>query len=191
MKKILIILSLIICGCGQSTSSIYSSSPEIPFLIKINPPFLITTLGQNSEAAMIKVLIEEQKISYFYHASATTREIKNNKTILITIGASAKGMASINVNKELEWMRIYQLIQEAKKNGIVVIGMHIGGTAKRDTLSDWFYTQIVKDLDYAVYVNSGNSDGFLSSLLTQNQVPFKEVSSVKESLLPILKLMEE
>ncbi len=47
------------------------------------------------------------------------------KTLIITTGTSLKGMGAADVNMDVELYRINELIEEAKKEGIMIIGVHL------------------------------------------------------------------
>ena len=58
------------------------------------------------------------------------------KTVLLVLGASSKGLGAAGISAQGEIDRTNLLIAEAKKQGIKIIGLHIGGKSRRGEMSD-------------------------------------------------------
>ncbi len=76
--------------------------------------------------------MQRLKIDFEYNALATAadlaakkKEDKPYKSVIIVTGASLKGMGAAGVSVDDELARTKALIEEARKQGITVIGSHI------------------------------------------------------------------
>jgi len=88
---------------------------------------------------MVKMSIMQAQIAPVENNNTiTASELKGKgyKTLIVTTGTSGKGMgaAGTNVNKEIA--RCKEVIEEAKKEGILVITAHVEGMARRTDSAD-------------------------------------------------------
>ena len=58
--------------------------------------------------------------------------------VIAVVGGSSKGLGAAGISKEEEKVRGKTLLQEAKRRGIKVLVMHIGGDRRRGELTDAF-----------------------------------------------------
>jgi len=138
MKKLARFLALgsLVCVCCVLCLSMVAIGNEIP---PIKPPIIITTCGQSPGAVMVKMSIMQAQIAPVENNNTiTASELKGKgyKTLIVTTGTSGKGMgaAGTNVNKEIA--RCKEVIEEAKKEGILVITAHVEGMARRTDSAD-------------------------------------------------------
>lgn len=73
------------------------------------------------------------------------------------IGAVGGGTDRIDENQELE--RVNAVIAKAEEQGMTIVALHIGGSARRGTLSDKFIPDAFGAADAAIIVSEGDSDG--------------------------------
>ena len=71
------------------------------------------------------------------------------------------------------------LIAEAKKQGMKIIGLHIGGKSRRGEMSDKFLTDAVPACDYVIVVGEANDDGLFSKL-TGSKVTLDTVEKISK-----------
>ncbi len=105
---------------------------------KAGLPVLLASCGQSPGPVKIEVFLKRLKLDHTYLPRATANDIIEKKkggtpykSVIIVTGASLKGMgaAGVSINDEID--RTKALINEAKKQGIKVIGAHIEGMARR------------------------------------------------------------
>ena len=106
--------------------------------IKAELPVLLTSCGQSPGPVRLKVFLKRLKYDYEYNLQATAADLidkkkegKPFKSLIIVTGASLKGMGAAGVSVEDELDRTKELITEAKKQGITIIGAHVEGMERR------------------------------------------------------------
>jgi len=154
---------------------------EVP---PIKPPIIITTCGQSPGAVMVKMsLMQAQVAPVENNNTITASELKGNgyKTLIVTTGTSGKGMgaAGTNVNKEIA--RCKEVIEEAKKEGILVITAHVEGMARRtDSADQQSIDEIMPLGDVMLVVTDSNSDGYFTKLAKKYNKPLIEAKDALE-----------
>jgi hypothetical protein len=100
---------------------------------KAQAPVLVTSCGQSPGPLKLTVFLKKLGIEYDYKADATDRDVasKKYKTLIIVTGASLKGMGAAGVSMKDELARTAAVIDAAKKGGVLLIGAHIEGMARR------------------------------------------------------------
>jgi hypothetical protein len=100
---------------------------------KAQAPVLVTSCGQSPGPLKLTVFLKKLGIEYDYKADATDKDVasKKYKTVIIVTGASLKGMGAAGVSMKDELARTAAVIDAAKKGGVLLIGAHIEGMARR------------------------------------------------------------
>ena len=94
-------------------------------------PALLTTAGQSADLNMAKVLLDRNKVALKVAPLAGADDLKDVGSLIIVIGGSTKGLGAAGINTDKEMARVEQLIAKAADLKIPIIGMHIGGKARR------------------------------------------------------------
>ena len=186
-KKGLAIFSLIlvlILGLflGLSLISFAAEQPEIP---KVELPLVVTTCGQSPGALMVWVLSKQIKLPCdrddlltAEHLKAKAEEGNPYKTLIITTGTSMKGMGAAGVDIDYEVARIEAIIAEAKKEGILIIGAHIEGMARRvDATDAASIATVIPESKLLLIREDSNEDGYFTKAAEEQGIPiitFKE-----------------
>lgn len=127
-------------------------------------PILLTSAGQSADVEMIKVVLDREALSYTMDNMATADTLGENKTLVVAIGGSSKGLGAAGIDADQEIDRVTKLIDAAKENGMSVIALHTGGEARRGDLSDRFVEPVVSKADYTIVVKDGNKDNLFNTL---------------------------
>ncbi|MEN6298260.1 MAG: DUF6305 family protein, partial [Rectinema sp.] len=139
----------------------------------------ITSAGQTSDAAIVKVLANTRlKLGFGYDIAAKPQSIAGAKTLVLVLGASNKGLGAAGLSLEQDIERVKSVIAEAQKNGVRIISMHTGGTARRGEASNQVIELCVPVSQVVVVVEGGNNDGFFTDLCEKAGVPLDEVASI-------------
>ena len=152
-------------------------------------PALLTSAGQSADIEMVKVLLDRAKVEFKADALAKSGALKaaGSKTLIIAIGGSSKGLGAAGVSQDVELARVKDLVAEAKKLGLKIIGVHVGGEGRRGELSDGFIEAIVPLCDYVIVVAEGNKDGLFTKLCTQAKIILDTVDKISKVGDPLLK----
>lgn len=160
----------------------YATESEKPPLPAGELPLLITTAGQSPGAVLVSVLCRRNKIDNDYEnlVKAEDLTLKSYKTLIITMGTSGKGMgaAGIDINDELD--RIEKLIKEARKQNMLIIGMHIEGEARRTGHCEKSIDLVAPLVDYLIVRSDGNKDGRFDLIAKESNIPMTIIEGTIE-----------
>lgn len=187
---ILIIALMVGCSNNANTSDAVNENTEnteteVEETTLADPiaegPIALTSAGQSADVKMIETLIKKTDMDYTTDTVLTVESLGDAKTLIFAIGGSSKGLGAAGIDADDEIERINALIEKAKEDGLTIIGMHVGGEGRRGELSDKFINATIQSVDYLVYVESGNFDGLLSDLASENSIPTESVDSIAAS----------
>jgi len=157
------------------------SAQEIAEVMKFPSPFILTAAGQSPDVLMVKIVSERGKLDFKYQALAKTPDVMGMKTLVIVMGVSMKGLGSAGIKLDEEVSRVLRLIDDARKNKTAVIGVFAGGAGGRggrDQLTDSLLSQIAPKVDYLVVIKTGDKDGFLKGIATDNNIPLTYMPAI-------------
>jgi len=149
------------------------------------PPVLITSAGQSADIQLASVLLKRAEIAAALVKMAEAKDLNNQKTLVLVLGASLKGLgaAGLDTNKEKE--RIAALLAEAKKRGIPVLCLHLGGEARRGQLTDEMIAEYLPAARSVIIVKSGNKDGLFTKICAEKNIPLLEVEKTLDAVAPL------
>ena len=167
---------------GLSQISLTTEQPSLP---KVELPLIVTTCGQSPGALMVWVLSKQIKLPCdrndlltAEHLKAKAEEGNPYKTLIITTGTSMKGMGAAGVDIDYEVARIEAIIEEAKKEGILIIGAHIEGMARRvDATDAASIATVIPESKLLLIREDSNEDGYFTKAAEEQGIPiitFKE-----------------
>lgn len=159
--------------------SLVSTATEQPSLPKVELPLVVTTCGQSPGALMVWVLSKQIKLPCDRNDLLTAEDLKAKadegnpyKTLIITTGTSMKGMGAAGVNIDYEVARIEAIIEEAKKEGILIIGAHIEGMARRvDATDAASIATVIPESKLLLIREDGNEDGYFTEAAEEQGIP--------------------
>jgi len=154
-------------------------------------PCVITSIGQNSDAAIVKVLLNSKlKMGLDYNTTIKPNELGEAKTIIMVLGASAKGLGAAGINMDQEIARTEALLKQARQSGVKVIAMHTGGANRRGEASNNLISIVLKDADVVIVVAAGNADKFFDNAVKKPGVSVIETQTIAEAGLAAQKLFK-
>lgn len=157
-------------------------------------PVLVTSCGQSNGPTTIKIVLQRLKLAYDIEPLATpeTLKAKPYKTLIITMGASLKGMGAAGIQIEDELARTAALIAEARKQGVKIIGAHIEGMKRRsqgaaagDTTDEQSIDAVAPNSNILLVYKEGNSDGRFTVISQAKKIPLVEFEKTID-LIPTL-----
>jgi ABC-type proline/glycine betaine transport system substrate-binding protein len=148
-------------------------------------PVLLASCGQSPGPVMLKVILHKLGLSYELNALATPADLKAKaqagtpyKSLIIVMGASLKGMGAAGISIDDELKRTAELIDEARKEGIKVIGAHIEGMKRRsqgaaagDTTDEQAIDAVAPNSDLLIINKEGDSDGRFTTISKAKNIP--------------------
>lgn len=159
--------------------SLVSTATEKPSLPKVELPLVVTTCGQSPGALMVWVLSKQIKLPCDRNDLLTAEDLKVKaeegnpyKTLIITTGTSMKGMGAAGVDIDYEVARIEAIIEEAKKQGILIIGAHIEGMARRvDATDAASIATVIPESKLLLIREDGNEDDYFTIAAEKQGIP--------------------
>ncbi len=142
------------------------------------------------------------KLEHVYNFQATAEDLIAKKaagspfkSLIIVTGASLKGMGAAGISIEDELLRTKKLIEEAKKQGITIIGAHVEGMARRahgaaagDNSDEMSIDAVCPQSALLLIRKDGNEDGRFTQISKDKDIPLiefeknMELGSVLENL---------
>lgn len=189
---------------------------EIP---KAKLPVLTTSAGQSPDVTTLNIIMEEAGIKYDYCdvpslkliaagvglAGEESKEVGFHvevysdlekfpkgspyKTIIFAIGASLKGMGASGLTIGAEVKRLKSIVDFCKKNGIFIIGVHVGGVSKRGAPgsdNEKMIDAVAPFTDYLVVAADSNKDGRFNDIAKEKGIPLTQIEYALD-LVDILK----
>ncbi len=143
-------------------------------------PAVITSSGQSPDAFMVKVLCDRNKIKLSYNSLLKPEAFKEFRTVMVVMGGSAKGLGEAGIDEKEELQRVRSVIAKAKEQKAMVIGMHVGGEARRGPLSNKFIEVAAPSSDYLIVSEDGNTDGYFTKLAKEKKIPLNVINDTPE-----------
>jgi len=159
-----------------------NTSEDLP---RFELPNLITSVGQSADVQMASVLAKRAGVNSELKKTAAAQDLEGVKTLTLVLGASLKGLGAAGIDVDQERERVRTLIEEAKKRGIPILCLHLGGEARRGQLTDQLITEFLPFSQMAIIVKSGNFDGMFSKLCEGKNIPLVEVEKTVDALTPL------
>lgn len=167
----------------SSAAALAASPPAIP---KYGTPVAMTAPGQSPEYAIVNVYFTRAKIPVKSDPLLEPADLKGFKTLVIIIGGSGKGLGAAGIDIVDELARARELIKTAKSQKIALVGMHLGGEARRGENSQQFIELVTPEMDFLIVRSDGNKDGIFTDLAAKKKIPLVlvEKSSELAEILP-------
>jgi hypothetical protein len=175
MKKIqtasLIFLSFLVISGVSWLNAAENDSP------KADLPVIVSSCGQSPGPALLK----EAGTPY--------------KSLIIVMGASLKGMGAAGISIDDELVRTKKLIEEARNQGITLIGAHIEGMKRRaqgasvgDNTDELSIDAVAPVSDFLIINKAGDEDGRFTAIANEKNIPLISVEKNLELLEEMKKI---
>ena len=147
---------------------------------KAQAPVLVTSCGQSPGPLKLTVFLKRLGIEFDYKTDATDKDIasKKYKTVIVVTGASLKGMGAAGVSMKDELTRTAALIDAAKKAGVMLIGAHIEGMARRsqgaeagDNSDEQSIDAVCPKSQLLLIRKDGDEDGRFTTIAKKQNIP--------------------
>ena len=143
-------------------------------------PVLAVAPGLAPEIEMVRILSGRAKVEVTTEANAKPDDLAKDgekiyNSMILVIGGSGKGLGAAGASIEDEMKRAEALIARGKELGIFLMGVHIGGEARRGPNTEKMIPIIVPNVDYVVVRKDGNKDGKFTELAGGKNIPLKEI----------------
>jgi hypothetical protein len=132
--------------------------------------------------AIVKVMLNTQlKLGLEYKPLAQPSDLAGMKTLVMSVGASTKGLGAAGLDMDKEMARTTALVKAAKAASIHILVMHTGGEPRRGKTSNDLIQLVAPEADYIVVVAAGNKDKLFNTLAAARNVPVVEVARMADA----------
>jgi len=212
MNKKVCTLALVFIGFA-----LFGFSSELP---RAEFPVLTTSAGQSNDVVVLNILCEEAGILYDYCDVPTVDLIAAGvglggaqpapgfhveiytdlnkypigtpyKTVLVAIGASLKGMGASGLTVETEIARLKDVLTYCKEQGMLIVGIHIGGQAARGapgSENELMIDTVAPFVDCLIVTEESNFDGRFTKIAEERNIPITIVKYAVD-VIPVLKTL--
>jgi len=178
--------AIVVCALGLAMCA-----PGASAQVAFERPGLLTSVGQSSDIAIVKVVVNTQlKLDLAVKPLATAADLAGVKALVVVVGASTKGLGAAGLDVEKERARGVALVKAAKAKGIKVLALHTGGESRRGKTSNDMIEAVMPDADMAIVVAAGNKDKLFNTLAAKRGIPVVEVekaTALADALRPLFK----
>lgn len=189
-----LIAFLLIFGVFSFCSSGIAQETDMLFF---GQPALITPVGQSADGLMVNVLCRQSKIAVVYNGFANTDTLRAYlageiempvsarrygpiKSLILVPGGSTKGLGAAKIDEKWEMDRVNNLIAGARELEMPIAVCHIGGVARRGSLSDPFNQIAAEVADVIIVVQGGDDDNFFKDIAEVRGVPYHLVENMPD-----------
>ncbi len=171
---------LLIAFAALAAAGLASDAWAQPAAPKAQAPVLVSSCGQSPGPLKLTVFLKKLGIEYDYKSDATDKDLasKKYKTLIIVTGASLKGMGAAGVSMKDELTRTAALIDAAKKGGVLLIGSHIEGMARRsqgaeagDNSDEQSIDAVCPRAQALLVRKDGDEDGRFTAIAKKQNIP--------------------
>ena len=158
-------------------ASYASAQPAPP---KAQAPVLVTSCGQSPGPLKLTVFLKKLGIPYDYKSDASEKDLAAKKygTLIVVTGASLKGMGAAGVSMKDELVRTAAIIDAAKKGGVLLIGAHVEGMARRsqgaeagDNSDEQSIDAVCPRSQALLIRKDGDEDGRFTAIAKKQNIP--------------------
>jgi hypothetical protein len=178
IRRIPVLVLLVIAAFGLALVTADAwAQPAVP---KAQAPVLVTSCGQSPGPLKITVFLKRLGIEYDYKTDATDKDIatKKYKTVIVVTGASLKGMGAAGVSMKDELVRTAALMDAAKKQGVLIVGAHVEGMARRaqgadagDNSDEQSIDAVCPKAQVLLIRKDGDEDGRFTAIAKNQNIP--------------------
>jgi hypothetical protein len=157
---------------------------------RFEPPLLITSVGQSADVQIAGVLAKRAGLDATLSKAATEAELENIRTLVLVIGVSMKGLGVAGLDLDHETSRVNRLVDAAKSQNISLLCVHLGGEARRGSLSDQLLTNFLPLAHMVIVEKSGNKDGLFTRICGELNIPLLELERTLDAIKPLKTLFQ-
>jgi len=153
--------------------------------VRGDTPILLTSCGQSPGPTFVKLFLGRMGYDFEMKDQATPQDLLDAqsagtpfKSLIIVTGASLKGMGAAGTSMREELNRTEDLIAEAKRQGIFIIGAHVEGMDRRaqgaspgDNSDEQSIDAVMPNSDAMLVRLDGNEDRRFTILSDTEGVP--------------------
>jgi hypothetical protein len=144
-------------------------------------PVLITSLGQNPDGLMIKVVLSKIGVENNYLELASSEDLKNNyHSVVMAVGVSYKGLGAAGINYNAEISRTKKIVSEAIKKECPIIFVYFGENPGREKRTIQLIKLVAPYSAYLIIKEDANQDKYFAETAQENKIPLIIVANLAQ-----------
>jgi len=171
-------VALLVLCCS---SALQAQDPPV----SAQEPVLLTSCGQSPGPTMVRLFLNRMGLDHQLLEQATAQDLVEAQnagnpfqSVIIVTGASLKGMGAAGTSMREELIRTEALIQEARNQGMTIIGAHVEGMDRRaqgaaagDNSDEQSIDAVMPAADVMVVRADGNEDQRFTFISQETGIP--------------------
>lgn len=166
------------------------SESAAPAAAAFEGPILVISVGKSADISIAKSMMARIKVDYdvFEPEAGKEPDLTGVKTVIIVPGVSTKGLgeAGIQLNDELDATK--KIVEKIEAADVKVLVAHLGGSSRRDDLTDQFIDIVLPAADHIVCLDEGNRDGKFTDYAAQHGIPCESAENISGLVTNVQKL---
>ncbi len=152
-------------------------------------PMAITACGQAADAQNVSLASARLHLDHVLDRSMSADRLKGFRTLVVVIGGSVRGLDEGWTDESRETSRVRALLTRARRLGVGIIGVHVGGESRRGAASDRLIQLVLDQADYMIVTEAGNRDGLFTRAAKARTTPLVIVSEPADVARELLAVM--
>ena len=134
-------------------------------------PVMVISVGKSADISVAKSIMTRLKLEYTVYEDGTELDLTGYKSVMIVPGVSTKGLGDAGIDVKDELSATAALLEKIKAADVKVLVAHLGGSSRRDELTDQFIDAVLPAADQIVVLDEGNKDGKFTDFASANNIP--------------------
>ena len=153
-------------------------------------PALVVSVGKSADISIAKSMMTRIKVDYDVYESESGKDIDLTgvKTVVIVPGVSTKGLGEAGIQLDEELGAARKIVEKIDAADVKVLVAHLGGSSRRDDLTDQFIDVILPIADHIVCLDEGNRDGKFTDYAAAHGVPCDSAENISGLVANVQKL---
>ena len=158
---------------APATDAPAPESTEAPAASSLEDPVLVVSVGMSADLSIAKSIMGRIKADYriYDKENGDTFDLTGIKTVMLVPGVSTKGLGEAGILLDDELAATRDILEKINAADVKVLVAHLGGSSRRDDLTDQFINLVLPEADFIVALEEANRDGIFTAFATANNVP--------------------
>jgi len=210
MKKLWLLLSVIVlgfalvsCGGDDKDKDPNPNGGEKQLDVELadtfksfakNKEVYLTTVGQADIDIVQNILenaaglVEDQ--DFIRNHELTAYQVPFGSVVFLVTGTSSKGLGAASTDVQAEKNRATAFVNKANAGQISIVLLHVGGEARRGSLTDPILNVACPGADLMLVVADGDQDNLFTNFSKNNNIPLYLFSKATKMVPAFAKLFE-
>lgn len=162
-----------VLGIAVVVTAFVATLPALAQDMVVVDPLVVTPAGQSADGTLARVALDRAGVSSEVVAFLRATDLEDVGTLMLVLGGSQKGLGAAGIDIDDEVARTTELLDAAAELGIPVVGVHIGGEARRGALSEPFIAAAAPRVGLLLVAEAGNADGYFTDVAAEHGIPLE------------------